>query len=53
MNKIIFIIGVILAIGGMFLPIPGPADDPIDWTGYIMMAYSIYKTMTAKKEINK
>ncbi len=38
----VFIVGLMLAVIGLFFPIPGPADDPVDWIGYLLIAIRIY-----------
>ena len=38
-----FQIGVLLAIIGLFFPIPLPFDDPVDFLGYVLMIVGMIK----------
>ena len=54
MSKILIVIGIIIAIIGFILPVPGPIDDPVDFIGYLIVILGVVKRMfEAKRDKNK
>jgi len=41
--------GLIIAAIGLFVPIPGPLDDPVDFLGYLITLLGIVKNLLSNR----
>lgn len=48
-NKVILFTGIVLALIGLLFPVPGPADDPVDFIGYFLIIISATSTFVKGK----